>query len=344
MRGLAVILVLVLVSAGGPGWADEWVEEFDGAPNCPDGSILGPQLMTDICWDCIFPIMLGGAMIGGGDIPSRAADQSVCLCTDGLGLPSVGIAMGMWEPARLIEVVRAPGCSPSLGGIILPGVNRLQQGTRGGDDYDTGDISFYHYHYYAFPILIMLELFVEDRCIGGGMVDFDLLYMSELDPTWNYDELAFFLNPEAALFANPAAMMACLADAGAAAAGEPLDELFWCAGAWGPIYPLVGSHVIHHSAPQTSSLLSVRALAALHRRGLAWRTMGRDTMCEARLDPFLPKSQYRMSMTFPIAEANSNHVIGLNTFLWGEHRQLPGVGEDFVYLLWRWNDCCLGTR
>ena len=25
---------------------------------------------------------------------------------------------------------------------------------------------------------------------------------------------------------------------------------------------------------------------------------------------------------------------------WGVWRTLPGPGEDHLYVLWRWNDCC----
>ena len=71
-------------------------------------------------------------------------------------------------------------------------------------------------------------------------VDFDMLYVSELDPTWNNDELAFFTNPEASLVATPVAQAACPADAVASTARHPIDKLFWCAGSWGFIYPLSG--------------------------------------------------------------------------------------------------------
>lgn len=48
-----------------------------------------------------------------------------------------------------------------------------------------------HYHYYAFPLLIMLDLFIKQTCNADGYMDLDIMYMSELDPTWNNDELAF---------------------------------------------------------------------------------------------------------------------------------------------------------
>ena len=247
----------------------------------------------------------------------------------------------MWEPARLIEIVRAPGCSPILGGAKIEATGDLLRGSRGGTLYDHGDRAFYHYHLWAFPLLAMLELFTPAACQRDAGIDLDLLYFSELDPTWAYDELAFFANPESAAVANLAAQAACVADAVAATAGEPLDALFWCAGTWGHLYPLAGAHLAHTSMPRNTSLLATRALAAMHRRGLARRTMGSDALCQAQLEPFLPKSQYQLSQAYPRPEANGRHAIGASTFTWGENRVLPGIGEDFVHLVWRWLDCCM---
>ena len=58
---------------------------------------------------------------------------------------------------------------------------------------------------------------------------------------WNDDTLSLFVNPEAALFGNPIAQFACIADAIAAEVHLPLDILFWCAGSHGSIYPFTGS-------------------------------------------------------------------------------------------------------
>jgi len=38
---------------------------------------------------------------------------------------------------------------------------------------------------------------------------------------------------------------------------------------------------------------------------------------------------------------NCCHWIGESTFKWGEHRTIPGTGEDYVYLIWRYTECCL---
>ena len=90
--------------------------------------------------------------------------------------------------ARIVELTRAPTCSPALGGIRLPLGSRRLLGTAGKSEWDASDINFYNYHWYAFPLLILLDLFFEDRCNADGMVDFDILYLSELDPTWNSSE------------------------------------------------------------------------------------------------------------------------------------------------------------
>ncbi|NMV20790.1 conjugal transfer protein TraU, partial [Vibrio parahaemolyticus] len=90
------------------------------------------------------------------------------------------------------------------------------------------------------PLLVMLDLFMDGNCNADGYMDFDLMYLSELDPTWLNDELAFFTQPEAAAVANPLAISACTADAASSTLGKPIDQLFWCAGSWGHLYPLSG--------------------------------------------------------------------------------------------------------
>jgi conjugal transfer pilus assembly protein TraU len=260
-----------------------------------------------------------------------------------MNIPELGMTMGLWNPARLIEIVRNPWCSPALGGHKFSASNVRLIATTGKADFDASEMSFFNYHYFAFPLTILLDLFWDGRCNSDGYRDFDLLYVSELDPTWNNDLLAFFTSPETALFANPVAISACVADAAAAATGNPLDALFWCAGAWGHMYPLSGiSPTSYGTDPRITSLLATRATAALHRRGLAWKTSGNDALCGGYIYPFIPKSQYRLSMFYPVAETDSNHAIGETTFKWGAGRTYPGPGEDHIYIQFRWQDCCVG--
>ena len=86
-------------------------------PLCEDSGLLGPKLFTDICWSCLFPIKVAGAQFTPGNAPSQAATQSLCLCPKGTSnIMSPGVVTSMWEPARLIEHVKKPGCSPALSG------------------------------------------------------------------------------------------------------------------------------------------------------------------------------------------------------------------------------------
>jgi len=282
-RLLRTLVVMFVLSASIPAKAEL---------TCPDAGLLSGKLLTDVCWSCIFPIRVAGLPLGSGSVPSGASNKSFCLCEDNLGVPRPGIVTSMWEPARLIELVRTPGCSPSLGGIRLPLGDRRLQGGHGEGEYDTGDLAFYHYHYYAFPLLVMLDLFMDGNCNADGYMDFDLMYLSELDPTWLNDELAFFTQPEAAAVANPLAISACTADAASSTLGNPIDQLFWCAGSWGHLYPLSGHTLAFGSLAENTSHLAARAIAAQHRRGLARRTMGNSALCRPVIEPMLPKSQY----------------------------------------------------
>jgi len=340
---LAALLFVVLFSgrafAQDPGQA---AQNPDQSRTCPDASLFSQKLISDICWECIFPMYIMGVPVSGGgeNPPDGASRKAICVCDGNGGVPKAGFGVGFWEPARIMELVREPGCSPAMGGVSLPGFERRRQGTKGESEYDSGDTGMYHYHYYAFPILLIMDLFVPEGCFTDGAMDFDLMYMSEVDPAWNNDQLAFFTNPEAAAVANLPAQMSCMVDAAASAVGEVMDSMFWCAGSWGSMYPLSGT-AMGTSHVNMTSLLTARALGAMHRRGLALTTMGEDAMCGGEISPMIPKSQYKISMFFPRPEASDSHVIGETVFNWGFGRTIPVAGEDSVYVIYRWNDCCM---
>ena len=321
----------------------------EGGPGCYDAGVLSAKIITGVCWDCIFPIVVSKVPLyfdGKDRFPPGAAEVNAigaCMCYDNLGIPKFGFRASMWEPTRLVELERQSGCASSLGGIRLP-FNRLNQGTdqklseseRTGGDGRT----YRHYHYYSFPLMYMLNLFVPSRCNPGGYMDLDIMYLSEIDPTWNNDEIAFFTHPEAALIASPLGAIACIPDVFGSNIGKPIKELYWCAGSWGVIYPTGGTVLSREGLMLTTSLLGTRALYALHRRGLEWRSIGDDVMCGGKMSPYLPKNQYRFQVFHPIAETADNHVLGEHVLFWGLGRNIPAVGEDPVYLIWRWLDCC----
>lgn len=339
-----LLLAMTLATLGSGAVFAEDSENKSKLGSCQDAKILDSSMFTDVPWNAMYPIKLAGITIGpkGSGAPPNASNKVFCACQDDLGIFVPGFTQSMYEPARLIELVREPDCMMTLGGAEMGMTNGRMRGGIGANNQDGGEgeqLAFWHYHYYAYPLLLMLEMVVANRC-GDGFMSMDLLYLSELDPTWNDSELGFFANPESALFANPISIAACVTDAAAAAIGKPIDNLFWCAGAWGGLYPITGFVSNKSSIPSKTSLLATRSVAALHRRLLARQTVGNDALCDAPLYPTIPKSQYKMNMMYPVAERKNAHEIGEPALMWGEWRNVPSQ-EDAIYMLWRYNDCCM---
>ncbi|MCY4028082.1 MAG: TraU family protein, partial [Acidobacteria bacterium] len=188
------------------------------------GRFVNP--ISDVCWECLFPISIGPLTIGsvGGVVDTPNPSSPICFC--GSPIPRIGLSLGVWEPARLVDVTRTPWCFPNLGGLTIdPGLPaaRGRTSSSGGDG---AQGSVWHAHYYMYPLLSWIGVLLDLGCLEGGSLD--IAWVSELDPAWLDDELSFLLNPEAALFANLPAQAACAADCAAASAGLPLDPLFWC--------------------------------------------------------------------------------------------------------------------
>lgn len=313
---------------------------------CPDAEVFGQTLIDGICWDGMFPITVLGTKSGGGPLPPDADHDVTCTCPDPLGVPEVGLGAGYWSMAFLFDVVRKPYCSPALGGVTFFDSPELWGGYKSQEN-DNSDKEFRNYNSFSFPLLIMLEILITPGCESDGRIDMDMLNTSPTIPTWNDDELAFIMTPEAILYANPIAIAFCMTDGQLASANIQSDKFRWCAGFWGNLHPLTGNVASGGDPPRVTSLLTTRAIAASHRRGFSYKTVGKQAQCGGQIYLTLPKSQYRLSQTYPLPEADPNlplgctHPIGASQFLWGEWRNIPGVGEDFVHMLWRYTDCCV---
>lgn len=312
---------------------------------CNDANIFS-NIVNEVCWSCFLPVRL----MGVGPKPEGAApDKPLCACKDGLGVPEFGYQLGYWQPKRLIEHVRVPWCAPSLGGIRLQDdMFSLSKGVSKGRDGDPTLASF-QYHYYAYPLFSMLEILYLPGCSDDYM-DFDLMYLSEIDPTWNNDLLSILLSPEAFIFANPIAKAWCTSDCVAVTAGKAPEATYGCAGCDGSLYPFTGNVIGGESGPRVTSLLSQRVLASLHRKGLAKKTIGKEAMCKPEFWPMIPRSQYKLSMLHPVPEADRTspngkccHPLGQSEHSWSTAaggRTIPGK-EDYVYMLWGYSDCCV---
>ena len=322
------------------GWA-----VFANAADSPTCTGKFPNPLTDICWSCLFPISLGGVTLADLGEQEDIDNPGSPICSCGVN-PSIGLSLGFWEPARHVEVVRKPFCLVSLGGLDLdPGLAAPESArfTRAEGDGDGG--AFYQAHVYANPILAWLEVVTDFPCLERG--SFDLLYLTEVDPLWNDDELALILNPEAVLFANPVAVAACAADCVAATAGIGLRQLFWCAGCQGGLYPLNGHVAYHTGGVRTAALLTQRLIAKLHRELLAWGWHGQSGLCGPYFLPVMDKTAYKTQLVYPIPNTAKDggrccQPFGRSTLLWGAAKEFPVRGEDFAFLLFRKRNCCVG--
>ena len=300
------------------------------------GQFINP--ITDVCWKCLFPISLGPAKLSSGKIKDTPNPKKpICFCKG--KIPPIGIPIGFWEPVRIAEVTRVPYCMMSLGGVRLAGSSGKYGGVgrKGGRPSDKQ--SQYHAHWYIYPVMYLFELLTDFVCLEKN--SFDVGYITEFDPLWNDDKKSLILNPEAMLFGNPVTQTMCAVDALAASTDLPRDELFWCAGSQGSIYPFTGFVAAHYTGVQASQLIVQKMMAKLHRQLLMWRTSGTTDkeICDKSIAPKIKKSQYRIQMIYPKVEKTC-HPLGASTFFSEMGVETPGKSCGFVYLIWRKRNCC----
>lgn len=339
MKSLYKLLALLLLSFSGV-----VMNSAIASTGTCTGRFMNP--ITDVCWSCMFPLSLGGAQIlklGQEDIEN--VGTPICACGV-FPFGKIGVSIGFWEPARQVDVTRTPWCFPSLGGVkIDPGFVAPSSAVanRGGVSKRATATSFYQAHWYVNPILYWLEVLSETSCLEQG--GFDVGYLSELDPSWNDDELAVILSPDVFLFANPAAQAACAADCIAATADFPIPAMQWCGGCQGSMYPLNGHVQSHVGGVQASSLIMQRYATKLHREFLAFAGNGPPGLCGLYPNPIFDKRIYKYSMVYPTAQGKGAdnrccQPLGRSTHVWGAGKEYPIEGEDFVYMLYRKRNCC----
>lgn len=342
-----------------------------GTTTCPNEF---PDFINSVCWSCMFPFSVFGVntSIGGSgeDFSTQASSSPVCLCVSAL---KVGVPVSFWEMAYIVDVHTAPGCLPALGGLSLP-VPWISSQYGGIDDANgRGPTAFRNSAYYVSPMMYLLQAVLDDACSDRS--PFDVGWTSEFDPTWNDDELAQIKMPISFAFASLPGIMAATPDAVAASVGFPINEIFWQAGSYGPMYPLTGT-ALYKSMDQFGHLLATRMLAEAHAMremaGLFSKGGGRSYGCEAGeigcdssvtkaamcagspsdMPPqlIMPKRQYKLQRIFP-APATAKlplggccSPIGRTTITTEMGTQAPVAGyKDFGYAVFRKRDCCSGV-
>ena len=302
-----------------------------------------PNPITDVCWSCIFPMNIAGAMeINTGE--RRNFDPpppSYCTCPAPPPIfTRIGFGLSFWEMSRFVEVVREPFCSPTLGGEKLADTSNLWAGTHDDSKESETAYSFYHVHIFTAPIMDWVGTVIGSALCMSDSTSLDVMFMSELDPIWNDDETSLLLSPEALLFNNPATILSCAADAvSATVSGFGIDALFWCAGSQGTVYPLNGNTPAHYSGLNSALGNMHKGMTLMHRLFLGRDTSTPAAMCGGVPQPVIRKTQYKYNVMWPIALNQRAFGFGGQTW-WGVGQEFPYEGEDYNFLLFRKRTCC----
>ena len=294
------------------------------------GHFVNP--ITDVCWSCLFPLSIGNTQVVHSDLQDTPnASSPIGTCPG-----RIGLNIGYWEPIALTEVTDTPYCLVNLGGHKLNLGIKQAQGGRSQLGLGQSN-AFYHVHWYKYPLISWLNLITSSGCHEGG--DFDIAYLTELDPTWNDSEMSFVLSPESLLFANPIAQAACSADSIASTITKrPMDSLFWCAGSQGSHYPLSGHVNAPVSPVQTALLLTERLNYKLHRERLI-ADSNPGAACVPHHYPVTPKSRYRYEIVNQVADGKHCYPSGLSTLAWEAGKIKPHTSSQYGFLVWRKMNC-----
>lgn len=300
----------------------------------------------------IFPITIAGVPINIDNLPTanELGGLPVCICMAGVPpLPRIGLTFGWWNPEATIETVKAPFCFPTLGfGFGSLGGQYFGEGWAGQQQGASSNTSGYsterqvyaNVHWIKYPVFALLGLLTDVTCLNLTEAGIDFLYISEIDPTWRDDMLSSIINPEAILFANPIAQIACIPDSVASTAGFPIDPLFWCMGSWGSSYPLAGN--AGGNQIMANAGLAARTIYRMGRMLLLWQTVGMVSLCQPIPMPIWLKSEFSIYEGFPMLWP-LRMPIGRTDMIWGAgmNPPVPSRDDNFVWFVYQHHECCM---
>jgi conjugal transfer pilus assembly protein TraU len=149
------------------------------------------------------------------------------------------------------------------------------------------------------------------------------------------------IHPEAFLYNNVLAQSACSADCLSANLALARDELHWCSGCQGNMYPTNNNVTAHTGGVQASTNVTERLVYKMHKAGLAEDTAATtmEGTCKKSKSLIMKKSTYRYQMVNP--NPDKCQQFGKSTMFFEMNKEIPVVGEDFGYLIWRKRNCCI---
>jgi conjugal transfer pilus assembly protein TraU len=311
MRSLAAAFAFLMVA--------HFSSSANASP-CNDGFI---NPLTKISWGCIFPIEIAGVPIGKrGPLDADNPKSPVCLCPSSFGIPLPGLRVNFWNPSRWIDTVENPGCLMALGVDVMGETGRLH-GTSRNDIHGNSHYTFAQMHYYIAPVWAILGLFQDLPCLSDK--GFDVAMMSEILPT-----------PQNEVFGNPAAILACVADAASANLGGTIDPLFWCMGGWGSVYPLGGSSN-SGDLVEANAAIAAKCIFLMGRLGLL--RLYDKSGCFETPAPIWKKSRFKLQEMEPVKSGQCVNI-GRTGLLWSYLKQPPHK-DNFAWAVFEKVFCCV---
>lgn len=314
-------------------------------PGACSGEVPNP--ITDLCWSCMFPMVLGKTIpvSVSGDLPDVETDATAfCLCGSDINVEG-GLNFSFWEPLHTAEVVRHPWCFPQLGGISMEGPGSSDHARTSRTEETRRRTAFWNVHWYRSPWFFITEAVADTGCLETA--PWDLAYLSELDPLWDDTVTSFLLSPDAALFTSAASGGACAVDCATALLGTSLNSLYWCSGCQGRVFPLSGWMAAMTGSVQAWHLMAHRFAQKLTREGVLFSGHGARGQCGPYMQPLFQKDVWRTQLVYPSRNASGSSCcqpLGRSTALLGPYKTTPMTGEDGAILLWRKRDCCMTKK
>ncbi|BBF23482.1 TraU family protein [Sutterella megalosphaeroides] len=306
-----------------------------------------PDPVTDLCWSCMFPMVLGKTIpvSVSGNLPDVETDATAfCLCGSDINVEG-GLNFSFWEPLRTAEVVRHPWCFPQLGGISMEGPGSSDHARTSRTEETRRRTAFWNVHWYQSPWFFITEAVADTGCLETA--PWDLAYLSELDPLWDDTVTSFLLSPDAALFTSAASGGACAVDCATALLGTSLNSLYWCSGCQGRVFPLSGWMAAMTGSVQAWHLMAHRFAQKLTREGVLFSGHGARGQCGPYMQPLFQKDVWRTQLIYPSRNASGSaccQPLGRSTAPLGPYKTTPMTGEDGAILLWRKRDCCMTKK
>ncbi len=259
-----------------------------------------------------------------------------CRCCYGKFCRDGTLIMG-WEPIRIIETVKDPGCSPTASDSDeledIKFDDYLKQGDHSSSANNENPRVFAHSHFLLHDDLIEARAEYDEKCIEVS--DYGLEWASEKDDEWA--DINGYKGFHERKFANLKWVYKCIDDARTSLVGFPNDALWWCMGSWGNLFPVTG-HIDNDEYLGGNAGIAARTIALMGHKVYLWIT-SLPNYCFAYGMPQWIKSSFKLQPIRP-TEREYKIPIGQAQVVWGYNINSLKEGDNFAWVLWRLRICC----